>query len=170
MDLARARAIRRCGELWKDIEKKQGGDRKSAEIKRVGAGPFEKTPRQEMADQVGMSQKQVKTAIRVANVPQESPEVDGGEIRVEVSTRRPGRDPKTGNPWNGGEISTRCLWWTAGRSGGDWYQRRGRARGNAVGHRHGLQQHAPGHDIEPPGVLGGGELEAVMAGWEADRK
>jgi hypothetical protein len=81
VDLARARAIRRCGELLKEVEKQQGGDRKSKEA----CPPFD---RKTAAKEAGMSPDQAKTAIRVANVPQESPEVDGGEIRVEVSTRR----------------------------------------------------------------------------------
>jgi hypothetical protein len=47
-----------------------------------------------------MSPDQAKTAIRVANVPQESPEVDGGEIRVEVSTRRPGNTGRQRARWD----------------------------------------------------------------------
>lgn len=66
----RARAIRRCGELLKEIEKQQGGDRKSQEIKEGVAAPFD-SPRQAAAKNAGLSKDQAKTAIRVANVPSE---------------------------------------------------------------------------------------------------
>jgi len=54
----RARAIRRCGELWKEVEKSKGG---RPEKTKDGEGPS-LTPRQEMAEKVGMSERQVKTA------------------------------------------------------------------------------------------------------------
>jgi len=66
----RARAIRRCGELLKEIEKKQGGDRKSDKIKVGGVTPFD-SPRQAAATAAGLSPDQAKQSIRVANVPDE---------------------------------------------------------------------------------------------------
>jgi hypothetical protein len=57
-----ARAIRRCGELLKEIEPQQGGDRKS-----MGRdGPI---GRIQVATEAGLSERQRKTALRVANVP-----------------------------------------------------------------------------------------------------
>lgn len=63
----RDRAIRRAGELLKQIEPAKGGDRKSEEYQRVGGGPL--ISRREAGEAAGMSDRQVKTAIRVANVP-----------------------------------------------------------------------------------------------------
>jgi hypothetical protein len=57
-----------AGELLKAIEAKSGGDRRSADFKMGGGSPFE-SPRQQAGRQAGMSQDQVKQAIRVANVP-----------------------------------------------------------------------------------------------------
>lgn len=63
----RDRAIRRAGELLKQIEPQQGGDRKSAEYQRDGYGPL--MSRRDAGEQAGMSDRQIKTAIRVANIP-----------------------------------------------------------------------------------------------------
>jgi hypothetical protein len=63
----RARAIRRCGELLKEIEKKQGANQNI----KAAAGPKVETRKSTAAD-AGMSERQAKTAIRVANVPQET--------------------------------------------------------------------------------------------------
>lgn len=60
----RARAIRRCGELLKEIEKASGPGRG---IKEGGA-----SPRVLASQQAGLSKDQAKTAIRVANVPEET--------------------------------------------------------------------------------------------------
>lgn len=65
----RDRAIRRAGELLKQIEPQTGGDRKSTEYQ--GAGGDTLITRKEAAEQAGMSKRQQVTAIRVANVPQE---------------------------------------------------------------------------------------------------
>jgi hypothetical protein len=60
------RAVRRCGELLKEIDKAQPGPK---ELK-APAGP-QLSPRQDAAKDAGLSPKQAKTAIRVANVPNE---------------------------------------------------------------------------------------------------
>jgi hypothetical protein len=61
----RARAIRREGELLKEIEPAKGGDRKST----GGRPPFDS--RKSVAQAAGLSENQQKTALRVANVPEE---------------------------------------------------------------------------------------------------
>jgi hypothetical protein len=61
----RARAIRRAGELLKQIEPAPNHHGNST---RDGSGP---SSRKEAAESAGMSERQVKTAIRVANVPQD---------------------------------------------------------------------------------------------------
>ena len=63
----RDRAIRRAGELLQQIEPQKGGDRKSAEYQTVGTGPL--ITRKEAAQSAGMSERQAKTAVQVANVP-----------------------------------------------------------------------------------------------------
>jgi len=65
----RDRAIRRAGELLKQIEPKKGGDRKSEEYQTAGNGPL--VSRKEAGAGAGMSDRQIKTAIRVANVPEQ---------------------------------------------------------------------------------------------------
>lgn len=73
----RDRAIRRAGELLKQIEPQKGGDRKSEEYQRAAAAPLigdiTEAPitRKEAGEAAGMSDRQIKTAIRVANVPAE---------------------------------------------------------------------------------------------------
>jgi len=62
-DRIQARAIRRCGELLKQIEPAHGGDRRS----NGGHPPIES--RKAAADEAGLSEHQRKTALRVANVP-----------------------------------------------------------------------------------------------------
>ena len=59
----RARAIRRCGELVAAMEKSQGG-----RPKKTGAATVPSLRAQATAD-AGMTSRQVKTALRVANVP-----------------------------------------------------------------------------------------------------
>jgi len=64
----RARAIKRCGELLKEIEKKQG-----VRTDKLGSASVPKLEtRKSTAAEAGMSERQAKTAIRVANVPQET--------------------------------------------------------------------------------------------------
>jgi len=60
----RARACRRCGELLKEIEKAQGGDRKS----KGRQVPFD---RKQAAKKAGLSPDKAKQSIRVANVHEE---------------------------------------------------------------------------------------------------
>lgn len=60
----RARAIRRCGELLREIEKQRGGDRRS----KGREVPFD---RKTAAHEAGLSPDQAKDAIRVARVPSE---------------------------------------------------------------------------------------------------
>jgi hypothetical protein len=67
-DRIQARAIRRCGELLKQIPKESGG-RPAKETRRDAPPSF--SPRQEAARAAGLSRDQQKTAIRVANVPRE---------------------------------------------------------------------------------------------------
>lgn len=56
----RARAVRRCGELLKEIERATG------KTKGDGNGPFS---RKNAATEAGLSERQAKQSIRVANVP-----------------------------------------------------------------------------------------------------
>lgn len=63
----RDRAIRRAGELLKQIEPQKGGDRKSEAYQRADAQPL--ISRQQAASDAGMSPHQTKQALRVANVP-----------------------------------------------------------------------------------------------------
>ena len=65
-DRIQARAIRRCGELLKQIEPSKGG--RPAET-RDGADPS--FTRKLAAEQAGLSERQRKTALRVANVPEQ---------------------------------------------------------------------------------------------------
>ena len=80
-DMARriqVRAIRRAGELLKQIEPQQGGDRRSNQ--RDGAVPL--VTRTSAADGAGLSERQRKTALRVADVPED-------EFEEEVERERP---------------------------------------------------------------------------------
>lgn len=62
----RARAVRRCGELLKQIEKANGKHWKS---KKGSVPPF--TSREQAAGNAGLTEDQTKVAIRVANVPEQ---------------------------------------------------------------------------------------------------
>jgi hypothetical protein len=61
----RARAVRREGELLKEIEPAKGGDRKS----KGGHSPVDS--RRSVAQAAGLSENQQKTALRVASVPED---------------------------------------------------------------------------------------------------
>ena len=63
-DRIQARAIRRCGELLKQIEPANGA---RTDKPRDGADP--KLTRKQAATDAGLSERQRKTAIRVANIP-----------------------------------------------------------------------------------------------------
>lgn len=65
----RARAVRRAGELLKQIEPQQGGDRKSDEYQKAGDHPL--ISRTDAAREAGMSPHQAKQAVRIANIPEE---------------------------------------------------------------------------------------------------
>jgi hypothetical protein len=62
----KARAIRRCGELLREIEAKAHRGKKG------GTVPDHLSKRKQAADEAGLSGRQAKDAIRVANVPEES--------------------------------------------------------------------------------------------------
>jgi hypothetical protein len=64
-DRIQARAVRRCGELLKQVEPQQGGDRRS----NGGHAPVES--RKSTADAAGLSDHQRKTALRLASIPKE---------------------------------------------------------------------------------------------------
>ena len=78
-DRIQARAIRRCGELLKQIE--PGKNRYDS--RRDGGGP---SNRKEAARKAGLSERQHKTAIRVANVPEKDFEasVEDAEIAAKA--------------------------------------------------------------------------------------
>lgn len=76
----RDRAVRRAGELLKQIPSAKGGDRKSVEYQSGGGDSL--MSRREVAEQAGMSERQQVTAIRVANVPAE-------EFERQVDSERP---------------------------------------------------------------------------------
>ncbi len=65
----RSRAIKRGGEILKETEKAQGGDRKSAQYQKDAADPL--ISRKAAAEDAGLSARQAKTMIRVSNVPNE---------------------------------------------------------------------------------------------------
>jgi hypothetical protein len=67
-DRIQARAIRRCGELLRQIEPQQGGDRGSGP---TGGRPPVGGSRTSAATDAGLSEHQRKTALRVANVPED---------------------------------------------------------------------------------------------------
>lgn len=73
----RARAIRRAGELLKQIEPQQGGDRKSEEYQKAGDHPL--ISRTDAARDAGMSPHQAKQAVRIASIPD-----DDFEAQVEA--------------------------------------------------------------------------------------
>lgn len=87
-DRIQARAIKRCGDLLKEIEKSKGGrppklgppsgpNLASSQTREIDTGNFSKDPvsilgaptRKEVARSAGLSEHQQKTAIRVSNIP-----------------------------------------------------------------------------------------------------
>jgi hypothetical protein len=62
------RAIRRCGELLNEIEKAKGGQ----PFQKNSTGGVASPSRKQAATDAGLSSDQAKTAIRVANIPEES--------------------------------------------------------------------------------------------------
>ncbi len=77
----RARAVRRCGELLREIEPKRGANQN------IGAGGDPKVTRKRAATNAGMSERQRKTALRVANVPE-------AEFEAAVEADKPARIPE----------------------------------------------------------------------------
>jgi hypothetical protein len=69
-DRIQARAIRRCGELLKQVEPATGGQPFQGNSTREGAHPS----RKQAAEEAGLSEHQRKTALRVATIPE--PEFD----------------------------------------------------------------------------------------------
>ncbi len=65
--LIKARAVRRSGELLKQIEPGRGGDRSSEQYQ--SAGDHTLISREDAARDAGMSRQQQMQATRVANVP-----------------------------------------------------------------------------------------------------
>lgn len=71
------RAIRRCGQLMKELEPKHGANTpprngaKGPEADRAGTRPIQVLTRKAAGEAAGLSDSQRKTAIRVANVPAE---------------------------------------------------------------------------------------------------
>jgi len=64
----RARAMRRAGELLKQVEAQRGGDRRSDQYQKEAGRLL--VSRSEAAQRAGMSDHQQKTAVRVASVPE----------------------------------------------------------------------------------------------------
>lgn len=65
----RARATRRAGEILKQIEPAQGGDRGNQHRQRDGSVPL--PSRRQAAADAGLSERQQKTAQRLANIPED---------------------------------------------------------------------------------------------------
>jgi hypothetical protein len=78
LERIQARAIRREGELFKQIEPAKGGDRRSDQ--RDAEGPL--MSRKVAAEAAGISPRQMKTAIRVANL-------DPDEFEAAVESEEP---------------------------------------------------------------------------------
>lgn len=76
-DRIQARAIRRCGELLKQIESGQGSKNQYTVLHDAAD---KKQTRSEVAKDAGLSERQKVTALRVANVPQ--PEFERATIAV----------------------------------------------------------------------------------------
>ena len=68
-DRIQARAIRRCGELLKQIEPQKFNGNQY--VVKDGGDPDQPITRKSAAEQAGLSERQRKTALRVANVPEQ---------------------------------------------------------------------------------------------------
>jgi len=109
-DRIQARAVRRCGELLKQVDGR-GGD----QSKKGGAPLF---ARREAASQAGMSRDQQRTAVRVANVPEptfeaavESPAPPTVTKLADMGRQRrePTPPPPTWTPPEGFQEATKLL-------------------------------------------------------------
>lgn len=76
----RARAMRRAGELLKQIEPATGQNNQYAQVKKEGAHPLHS--RQQVASDAGMSSHQAKQAVRIASIPEP-------EFTAQVESRIP---------------------------------------------------------------------------------
>jgi len=65
----RARAIQRCGQLLEQVAPAKGANNRYTKVEGDGNGPF--YSRKDAAQEAGMSERQKKTALRVAKVPEE---------------------------------------------------------------------------------------------------
>lgn len=91
----RARAVRRCGELLKEVEKSQGG-----RPPKTSSTETTSFTRAEAARGAGMTRDQAITAVRVANVPRESFEeqVESPRPATVKALAEQGRKPANGVP------------------------------------------------------------------------
>jgi hypothetical protein len=81
-DRIHARAVRRCGELLKQLDGRQGQNLPGAESGDAGDASTSIMTRREAAEQAGLSKDQQVTAVRVANVP-------AGEFEQAVESDKP---------------------------------------------------------------------------------
>ena len=95
----RARAMRRAGELLKQIEPASGGDRGGGRGNQ-GEGSRPLVSRKEAARSAGLSDHQQKTAIRVANVPEQSfnEQVESDNPPTVTTLAEQGRKPRQAPP------------------------------------------------------------------------
>jgi len=93
----RARAVRRCGELLKEIEKAQG---KRTDIQLSRDAPTKFQTRKDAAKDAGLSKDQAVAAIRVANVPEEEFEqqVESPDPPTVTKLAEQGKKPAPGKP------------------------------------------------------------------------
>lgn len=86
----RARAMRRAGELLAEIEPAQGGDRRSGDYQRDTGDPL--ISRKAAATDAGLSDRQRKTALRVASIPEhdfeQAVESDNPPTVTQLTARR----------------------------------------------------------------------------------
>lgn len=106
----KSRAIRRAGELLEQIEPATGKNNQYAQVKEDGGGPFHS--RQDVARKAGMSERQQKTAIRVAKVPERefNKQVDGPTPPTVTALAKQGTTPRRIEPED----------WLKGRSPKDY--------------------------------------------------
>lgn len=90
----RDRAIRRCGELLKEFEKSHGANQN------IGDGVDTKVTRKSAARDAGLSERQAVTAIRVANVPEDSFEsqVESDKPPTVTALAKQGKKAFSGKP------------------------------------------------------------------------
>ena len=103
-DRIQARAIRRAGELLKEFDGRDGRNLP----KKEGNHPFSSPTQTKAAEEAGMSEYQQKTAVRVANVPEEEFEdaVDSDNPPTVTRLAEEGKKsrPKSDKPGLGGPV------------------------------------------------------------------